>query len=175
MGNLCRYKNIHVLFYTSHPGFFYRIYRVQWCSLVLRTFLMTTATCPFSIELSSLTMRIRQEQSTSRERASRIRPTAISDRFTSTKRCVPGNTQKHAHNYKKEIHNVDKTTGLHVLTCLWIQVFHSASLPQECKNVYRSTIINICKRMGPLNLSKVLQCNATSQFVTFFFPTIKSK
>lgn len=60
---------------------------------------MTTATCPFSIELSSLTMRIRQEQSTSRERASRIRPTAISDRFTSTKRCVPGNTQKHAHNY----------------------------------------------------------------------------
>uniref|UniRef100_A0A3P9PYY8 Uncharacterized protein n=1 Tax=Poecilia reticulata TaxID=8081 RepID=A0A3P9PYY8_POERE len=45
---------------------------------VLSTFLMTTATCPLSIELSSLTMRMRQVQRTSRERASRIRPMARS-------------------------------------------------------------------------------------------------
>ncbi|KAJ0033032.1 hypothetical protein NQD34_000139, partial [Periophthalmus magnuspinnatus] len=57
-------------------------------SPVLRIFFMTDATCPFSIELSSLTMRMRHEQSTRRDRARRIRPTARSDRGTSTKRCL---------------------------------------------------------------------------------------
>uniref|UniRef100_A0A3B3HV18 Uncharacterized protein n=1 Tax=Oryzias latipes TaxID=8090 RepID=A0A3B3HV18_ORYLA len=53
--------------------------------LVLRIFLITIATCPFSMELSNLTIRIRQVQRTSRESASRIRPTARSGRFTFTK------------------------------------------------------------------------------------------
>lgn len=56
---------------------------------VLSTFLMTKATCPFSIELSNLTMRMRQVQRTSRERARRMRPAARSDRLVSTKRCLP--------------------------------------------------------------------------------------
>lgn len=59
------------------------------CWPVLRICLTTVATCPFSMELSSLTMRTRQEQSTSRDTASRITPTARSDRFTSAKRCWP--------------------------------------------------------------------------------------
>uniref|UniRef100_A0A3Q3W1C9 Secreted protein n=1 Tax=Mola mola TaxID=94237 RepID=A0A3Q3W1C9_MOLML len=56
---------------------------------VLSTFLMTTATWPFSMELSSLTMRMRQVQRMSRDRASRMRPTARSGKFTLTKMCLP--------------------------------------------------------------------------------------
>uniref|UniRef100_A0A8C6SD89 Uncharacterized protein n=1 Tax=Neogobius melanostomus TaxID=47308 RepID=A0A8C6SD89_9GOBI len=58
-------------------------------SPVFKIFFMTVATCPLSMELSSFTMRIRHEQSTRRDRASRIRPTARSDRATFTKRCLP--------------------------------------------------------------------------------------
>uniref|UniRef100_A0A673X0D8 Uncharacterized protein n=1 Tax=Salmo trutta TaxID=8032 RepID=A0A673X0D8_SALTR len=50
-------------------------------SPVLSTILMTTATCPLSMELSSLTMRMRQVQRMSRDRASRMRPTARSGRL----------------------------------------------------------------------------------------------
>uniref|UniRef100_A0A3P8VDM4 Uncharacterized protein n=1 Tax=Cynoglossus semilaevis TaxID=244447 RepID=A0A3P8VDM4_CYNSE len=64
----------------------------QRSSPVLMMVLMTPATCPFSMELSSLTMRIRQEQRTSRERASRIRPMARSGRFTFTNRWLPENS-----------------------------------------------------------------------------------
>uniref|UniRef100_A0A3Q3JU54 Uncharacterized protein n=1 Tax=Monopterus albus TaxID=43700 RepID=A0A3Q3JU54_MONAL len=56
---------------------------------VLSTFLMTTATCPFSMELSSLTMRMRQVQRTNKDRARRMRPTARSGKVVSTKRCLP--------------------------------------------------------------------------------------
>uniref|UniRef100_A0A3Q2EFE5 Uncharacterized protein n=1 Tax=Cyprinodon variegatus TaxID=28743 RepID=A0A3Q2EFE5_CYPVA len=58
---------------------------VGGCLPVLRIFLMTAATWPFSIELSNLTMQTRQEHRTSRESASKMRPTARSDRFTFTK------------------------------------------------------------------------------------------
>ena len=58
-------------------------------SPVLSTFLMTTATCPFSMELSSLTMRMRQVQRQSRDRARRMRPTATSDRVVLAKMCLP--------------------------------------------------------------------------------------
>lgn len=47
---------------------------------VLSTFLMTTATWPFSMELSSLTMRMRQVQRIKSDAASRMRPTARSGR-----------------------------------------------------------------------------------------------
>lgn len=53
--------------------------RVLFPSPVLSTFLMTTATCPFNMELSSLTMRMRHMQRTSKDRARRRRPTARSD------------------------------------------------------------------------------------------------
>lgn len=56
---------------------------------VLRTFLMTTATCPFSMELSSLTMRMRQVQRMSSDIARRMRPTARSGRLVLLKRCLP--------------------------------------------------------------------------------------
>ena len=67
------------------------------CWPVLRICLTTMATCPFSMELSSLTMRMRQEQSTSRDRTSRIRPTARSGRFTSANRCRPAYAAKQGH------------------------------------------------------------------------------
>ena len=57
-------------------------HRKSFCLPVLSTFLMTTATWPFSMEFSSLTMRMRQEQRTKRERANRMRPTAKSGRVT---------------------------------------------------------------------------------------------
>lgn len=56
---------------------------------VLSTFLMTTATCPFSMELSSLTMRMRQVQRTSRDRARRMRPTARSGKLAFANMCLP--------------------------------------------------------------------------------------
>lgn len=63
---------------------------VLFCFLpVLSTFLMTTATWPFSMELSSLTMRMRQVQRTSKDRARRMRPTARSGNLTLTKMCLP--------------------------------------------------------------------------------------
>lgn len=57
---------------------------------------MTTATWPLSMELSTLTMRMRQVQRMSRDRARRMRPTARSERFTLTKRCVPGEREEDA-------------------------------------------------------------------------------
>ncbi|KAJ0032182.1 hypothetical protein NQD34_002263, partial [Periophthalmus magnuspinnatus] len=56
---------------------------------VLRIFLMTTATCPLSIELRSFTMKMRQVQRISRDRAIRINPMARSGRFTLAKRWLP--------------------------------------------------------------------------------------
>uniref|UniRef100_A0A3P8TGJ3 Uncharacterized protein n=1 Tax=Amphiprion percula TaxID=161767 RepID=A0A3P8TGJ3_AMPPE len=56
---------------------------------VLSTFLMTTATCPFSMELSSLTMRTRQVQRTNKDTAKRMRPTARSGNCTLAKMCLP--------------------------------------------------------------------------------------
>lgn len=56
---------------------------------VLMTSLMAVATWPLSRELSSLTSSIKQLHSTSREKASRIRPMVKSDREESTKRCLP--------------------------------------------------------------------------------------
>lgn len=53
------------------------------------TRLMTEANCPLSKELSSLTVSTRQVHSTSRDKARRIRPTTMSDRFTPTKRWTP--------------------------------------------------------------------------------------
>lgn len=50
---------------------------------------MTTATWPFSMELSSLTMRMRQVQRMSKDAASRMRPTARSGRVVLAKRWVP--------------------------------------------------------------------------------------
>lgn len=76
---------------------------VQRHSPVLRIFLMTAATCPFSMELSNLTMRIKQEQRTSKDKASRIRPTAKSDRFTSTKRWWPTQTKVEHWNKKSAL------------------------------------------------------------------------
>uniref|UniRef100_A0A3B4VE27 Uncharacterized protein n=1 Tax=Seriola dumerili TaxID=41447 RepID=A0A3B4VE27_SERDU len=72
--------------------------RLKWCVLrrvsflsvpVLSTFLMTTATCPCSMELSSLTMRMRQVQRTSKDRARRMRPTARSGKLALAKTCLP--------------------------------------------------------------------------------------
>lgn len=56
---------------------------------MLITRLMTEANCPLSKELSSLTVRTRQLQSTRSDEAKRIRPTTMSDRFTPTKRWTP--------------------------------------------------------------------------------------
>lgn len=53
---------------------------------VLIIFLTTRATWPFSMELSSLTMKMRQLLRMRIDKASRMRPTARSSRFTSTKR-----------------------------------------------------------------------------------------
>lgn len=50
---------------------------------------MTTATWPFSMELSSLTMRMRQVQRINRDAASRMRPTARSGSVVLAKMCVP--------------------------------------------------------------------------------------
>lgn len=50
---------------------------------------MTTATWPFSMELSSLTMRMRQVQRNSRDAASRMRPTARSGSVVWAKMWVP--------------------------------------------------------------------------------------
>ena len=96
---ICTHKQTHnmqVLLTNTFPFISLHL-SVRCHSPVLRIFLMTEATCPFSMELSSLTMSIRQEQSTSRERASRIRPTARSGRFTFTKICLPEDKQKHMH------------------------------------------------------------------------------
>ena len=56
---------------------------------VLRIFLRTKATWPVSMELSGLKMKTRQLQSTSKEQASKMRPTARSVSGTSTKMCLP--------------------------------------------------------------------------------------
>lgn len=61
---------------------------------VLTTALIAVATWPFSRELSSFTSSIRQLHNTKREQARRIRPTAKSDREQSTKRCLPGHTDR---------------------------------------------------------------------------------
>lgn len=50
---------------------------------------MTTATWPFSMELSSLTMRMRQVQRMSKDAANRMRPTARSGRVVWAKMWVP--------------------------------------------------------------------------------------
>lgn len=84
-----RGKTLNALFLNMHLIATARQGMFLFLSPVFSTFLMTTATCPFSMELSSLTMRMRQLQRTNRDTTSRIRPTARSGRVTSTKRCVP--------------------------------------------------------------------------------------
>lgn len=59
---------------------------------VLMVFLMIAATCPLSTEPRSLTIRIRQPQSTNREVTSRITPTTTSGRLEFTKICWPEET-----------------------------------------------------------------------------------
>lgn len=54
---------------------------------VLMVFLMMVATWPLSTELKSLTIMIRQPQRTSRERTSRMMPTARSGRSKFAKMC----------------------------------------------------------------------------------------
>uniref|UniRef100_A0A8C9L228 Uncharacterized protein n=1 Tax=Serinus canaria TaxID=9135 RepID=A0A8C9L228_SERCA len=58
-------------------------------SPVLMTFWMALATCPLSRELRSLTRRMRQVQSTTRDPASSTSPTARSGSGVSVKRCSP--------------------------------------------------------------------------------------
>lgn len=58
-------------------------------SPVLSTFLMTTATWPFNMEFSSLTIRMRQVQRASNDRANKINPTARSGRSANTNMWVP--------------------------------------------------------------------------------------
>lgn len=95
-GNLCKHTHSHAYFtFFKTSQLYYSadwISRVWSCSPVLRIFLMTEATCPFSMELSNLTMQTKQEHRTSRERARRMRPTARSGRFTSTNRWSPAET-----------------------------------------------------------------------------------
>lgn len=56
---------------------------------VLMTIWMTRATWPFRTELRTLTMKMRQEQSTMRDPASRIRPTDRSDKSVLANICQP--------------------------------------------------------------------------------------
>uniref|UniRef100_A0A8D2MXA2 Uncharacterized protein n=1 Tax=Zonotrichia albicollis TaxID=44394 RepID=A0A8D2MXA2_ZONAL len=58
-------------------------------SPVLMTFWMALATCPLSRELRSLTRRMRQVQSMTRDPASSTSPTARSGSGVSVKRCSP--------------------------------------------------------------------------------------
>lgn len=72
----------------THPSFPY-IRRSSHVP-VLRIFLMTMATWPFSIELSNLTMRMRQVQRKRSDRLRRMRPTARSGKVVLAKICLPG-------------------------------------------------------------------------------------
>ena len=76
---------------------------------VFKIFLMITATWPFSMEFRSLTMMMRQEQSTSSERANRIKPTARSDRLAFTKMWRPGKIRNQYSQMK--IHHSDKLSS----------------------------------------------------------------
>lgn len=57
---------------------------------VFTTLLIARDNCPFRRELSSLTSSIRQQHSTNKEEAKRIKPISKSDKEQFTKRCLPG-------------------------------------------------------------------------------------
>lgn len=83
-------------------------------SPVLSTFLMMTATWPFNMEFSSLTIRMRQVQRASRDRANKIKPTARSGRSANTNMWVPEEREedKCVRDHRRNVHERARETLL---------------------------------------------------------------